>query len=229
MKGRHPLNGGTESIVLKDFQWGTVSPKFLNEQGNVQMPLLKIRAYTEVKEEYCQATSGCQDLIFQSHKRWGIRNFKRKDRIDNMTNKKPPKNKNTKTQKATCPAPAASTAGPCPTLCQSSRTPPNHHHRHWKLPSTISRPNQMICNLLNLDLACIMHGSRKQTADKLITQWAKIYIPEVNLLCILTHDEKFSNTWCRYTFTLGQTQAYIYALCKYTHICICIHMHKIHT
>ena len=32
----------------------------------------------------------------------------------------------------THPAPAASTAGPCPTICTSSRTPWN-----WKLPSTI--------------------------------------------------------------------------------------------
>ena len=80
-----------------------------------------------------------------------------------MTNKK--QNKNTHTKQPTYPAPAASTAGPCPTICQSSRTP-----RHWKLPSTIDRPNhpQMICNLLKSDLACIMHDSRKQTADKII-------------------------------------------------------------
>ena len=43
----------------------------------------------------------------------------------------------------TCPAPAASTAGPCPTICQSSRTP-----WHWKLPSTIARPNHP-CNLIS--------------------------------------------------------------------------------
>ena len=32
--------------------------------------------------------------------------------------------------------PSASTTGPCPTICQSSRTP-----HHWKLPSTITRLN----------------------------------------------------------------------------------------
>ena len=35
--------------------------------------------------------------------------------------------------------PAASTEGPCPTICKSSRTP-----RHWKLPSTISQPNHPV-------------------------------------------------------------------------------------
>ena len=37
------------------------------------------------------------------------------------------------------PAPAASTAGPCPIICKSSRTP-----RHWKLPSTIAQPNHPV-------------------------------------------------------------------------------------
>ena len=32
-----------------------------------------------------------------------------------------------------------STAGPCPTICKSSRTP-----RHWKLPSTIAQPNHPV-------------------------------------------------------------------------------------
>ena len=73
--------------------------------------------------------------------------LEKEDRIDEM--KKKQKNNNNKTNKKnqktttttkkkqpTRPAPAASTAGPCPTICQSSRTP-----RHWKLPSTIARPN----------------------------------------------------------------------------------------
>ena len=48
-----------------------------------------------------------------------------------MKNLKTKQNKTTKKQ-PTRPAPAASTAGTCPTICRSSRTP-----RHWKLPSTI--------------------------------------------------------------------------------------------
>ena len=36
-----------------------------------------------------------------------------------------------KKKQPTRPAPAASTAGPCPTICQNSRRP-----RHWKLPSS---------------------------------------------------------------------------------------------
>ena len=49
------------------------------------------------------------------------------------TNKKQP----------THPTPAASTAGPCPTICQRSRMP-----RYWKLPSTIAQPNHPIVQKL---------------------------------------------------------------------------------
>ena len=52
--------------------------------------------------------------------------LEKEDRIDEMTRKKKPIR----------PAPAASTAGPCPSVFQSSRT-----SWHWKLPSTIARPN----------------------------------------------------------------------------------------
>ena len=57
----------------------------------------------------------------------------KEDRIDEMKKKQQQKKKK---KQPTCPAPAASTAGPCPTIFQSSRMP-----RHWKLPSTIARPN----------------------------------------------------------------------------------------
>ena len=53
--------------------------------------------------------------------------IEKEDRIDEI------KKKN---NQPTHPAPSACTAGPCSTICQSSRTP-----RHWKLPSTIARPN----------------------------------------------------------------------------------------
>ena len=56
--------------------------------------------------------------------------LEKEDRIDDMRKKKKKK------KQPTHPAPAASTAGPCPTICQSSKMP-----RHWKLPSTIARPN----------------------------------------------------------------------------------------
>ena len=56
-----------------------------------------------------------ETTIFQhvqpSPKRWGIRKG-RQDRQDEKNKKQP-----------TRPAPAASTTGPCPTICQSSRTP----------------------------------------------------------------------------------------------------------
>ena len=55
--------------------------------------------------------------------------LEKEDRIDEMK-------QNNKKKQPIHPAPAASTAGPCPTICQSSRTP-----RHWKLPSTIALPN----------------------------------------------------------------------------------------
>ena len=59
------------------------------------------------------------------------------DRIDEMKKQKQKQQQQQKKKKQpTRPAPAASIAGPCPTICQSSRTP-----RHWKLPSTIARPN----------------------------------------------------------------------------------------
>ena len=59
--------------------------------------------------------------------------LEKEDRIDEMKKKK-------KTHR---PAPAASTVGPCPTICQNSRT-----SRHWKLPSTIARPNHhfLLCD-----------------------------------------------------------------------------------
>ena len=59
------------------------------------------------------------------------------DRIDELKKKYIYKKKKKKKQ-PTCPVPAANIAGPCPTICQSSRT-----LRHWKLPSTIARPK---CN-----------------------------------------------------------------------------------
>ena len=40
-------------------------------------------------------------------------------------------------------------AGPYPTVCQSSRTP-----RHWKLPSTIARPNHPQLSLLPFFFVC---------------------------------------------------------------------------
>ena len=56
--------------------------------------------------------------------------LEKEDRIDEMktittTTKKQP----------THTAPAASTAGTCPTICQSSRTP-----QHWKLPAPSPDP-----------------------------------------------------------------------------------------
>ena len=62
--------------------------------------------------------------------------LEKEDRIDEMKKKTKTKTKKKKKKQPTCHALAASTAGPCPTICQSSRTP-----RHWKLPSTIARPN----------------------------------------------------------------------------------------
>ena len=66
--------------------------------------------------------------------------LEKEDMIDEMTkknNKKKTKQKKNNNQKQlTRPAPAASTAGPYPTVFQSNRTP-----WHWKLPSTIARPN----------------------------------------------------------------------------------------
>ena len=53
--------------------------------------------------------------------------LEKEDRKDEM------KNKNIK--QSTRPAPAASTAGPWPTICQSSKTP-----RHWKLPKPSPDP-----------------------------------------------------------------------------------------
>ena len=46
------------------------------------------------------------------------------------------KKKKMKKKQPTHPAPATNTAGPCLSICQSSRTPCN-----WKLPSTMTRPN----------------------------------------------------------------------------------------
>ena len=69
-------------------------------------------------------------------------NKKQKQKTTTKKQLPPPKKKKKKKtiikkkKKTTRPAFAASTAGPCPTICQSSRTP-----RHWKLPSTIARPN----------------------------------------------------------------------------------------
>ena len=88
-----------------------------------------------------------------------IRGIRKEDRIDevktttkkqkkqnnnnnNKKNKKQQKKQQQKKKKkkqATRPALAARTAGACPTICQSSRTP-----RHWKLPSTIARRNHPI-------------------------------------------------------------------------------------
>ena len=52
-----------------------------------------------------------------------------KERYDRPEEKK-------KKKQPTHPAPAASTAGSCPTICKCSRMP-----RHWKPPSTIVPPN----------------------------------------------------------------------------------------
>ena len=60
---------------------------------------------------------------------------KKKKKQQQQQQKKNKKKKKKKKQH-TRPAPAASTAVPCPTICQSSRTP-----RHWKLLSTIARPH----------------------------------------------------------------------------------------
>ena len=53
----------------------------------------------------------------------------------------------------THPATAASTAGPCPTIYQSSRTP-----LHWKLPSTIARPNHPPYRTVPYNATNIDHG-----------------------------------------------------------------------
>ena len=61
----------------------------------------------------------------------------KEDRINEIKKKKTGKKKQkTKKNQPIRPAPAASTAGSCPIICQSSRMP-----RDWKLPSTIARPN----------------------------------------------------------------------------------------
>ena len=63
--------------------------------------------------------------------------LEKEDRIEEM------KKEQNKKKKPTRPAPAASTAGPCPTICQSSRTPPvleaTQHHRPTQPPTKAVR------------------------------------------------------------------------------------------
>ena len=63
------------------------------------------------------------------------------------------------------PAPAASTAGPCPTICKSSRTP-----RYWKLPSTIAQPNHPGGGVLYI-------------ISSRFSRWNMIFISKITPLC----------------------------------------------
>ena len=72
--------------------------------------------------------------------------------------------------------PAASTEGPCSTICQSSRS-----HRHWKLPSTIALPNHPRKKWMLLLKMGVMEGC--DWSEWLLNRSLKYWVRESEPMC----------------------------------------------